>query len=427
MSDYEASMDTPLAQESAAAPESASPAPESVTPETSADDSGGEGATESPLEPSEPAPELSLREKIAKKAEEVAARRAKEEGRDPATGKFAKKPADSDVRIKPEPGVAQSAEEFRTGAKKPGEVPVEGAQPPAAGAYTPNYKLKVMEQEREIPEAFRSLLKDEKSEKEVREVFEKAYGLDYVKPKLEETRKQLGTVSTENNTIKAQINHARTLMSRRDIGGWLDFLQVPRQTMLQWVAEQLEYEGLPADQKANLDARKQAEQRAWQAEDSAASLRSQHEQNLTQQVQMALESCLARPDVAAVAKAYDQRLGKDGSFRAEVNRRGDYAWRSRNELVPPERLVQELMQILGPIGAPAATPAAPAATTPAPEAAPAAPAQPAAAAPAAPARTPVIPNISGRSASPLKERVKSVDDIRAKYKQMQDARKSGGA
>lgn len=376
----------------------ASPAPSAPAPESAPVESPDQPTQAMPAAP-KPTPELTLREKIQKKAEEVAARNQK----DPVTGKFLAK--------KPEiPGEVTPA---KTPEKAP-EVPVKpaaGAQnPPEAGAFTPNFKLRIMDEptEREIPELLRPLMKDEASAKAVKEIMEKAYGLEYVKPKLEETRVKLGQETGKNQQIMGQIGHAQKLFQAGDIDGWLKMLSVPEERILQWVADKLEYSKLPAEQKAILDARKQAESRALQAEQQVGHYQQQHEQILTQQVQMALDSTLARAEVDAVAKAYDARMGKPGAFKAEVNRRGDYIWRTENKVAPPEQLVQELMSILGPV-------APPAAVSPQAPVAPAAPAVPA-------AKTPVIPNISGRSTSALPTSVKSIADLRAKHKELQARR-----
>lgn len=139
--------------ESVAAPSAPStPAPEPVSQ-----------AASEPAAAAPPAPELTLREKIQKKADAVAASRQK----DPKTGQFqAKTP-----QVEGSPTTVNTQAPGVVSAQKPGETP----------AFSPNFKLKVMEQEREIPELLRPLIKDAESEKAVRELVEKAYGLEYVK------------------------------------------------------------------------------------------------------------------------------------------------------------------------------------------------------------------------------------------------------
>lgn len=381
------------------APESALPPSPAPSEAPAAPEPSTELPTQAePVQPVEkPAPELTLREKIQKKAEEVAKRHQK----DPQTGKFlAKTPPNA-----ADPAAVKSTENAPDPAQKDAIKPPEGAPQ----GFTPNFKLKVMEQDCEIPEILRPLMKDEASAKAIKELAEKALGVDYIKPKLEQTRTQLTTVSTENQTIRTQIQNAVQLFQRGDIDGWLKALQVPEERILQWVADKLDYSKLPPDQKAIVDSRKQADDRAHAAEQQAAHYRQQNEQTLNQQVQMGLDSVLARPDVDVVAKAYDTRTGKPGSFKAEINRRGDYIWRTTNKITPPDQLVQELLQIVGPIAPVATSPG-----TPAPGAAPQV--QPAG------AKTPVIPNISGRSVSALPTKVKSLADLRAKHKEFQNAK-----
>lgn len=366
----------------APAPESA-PAPSDAPPT--------QAQVNAPMKPA--TPEMSLREKIQKKAEEVASRRPK----DPVTGKFLGKPGEPQAPL--------------PAAEKP-LIPGQRAPDPASpSTFVPNYKVKIMETERDIPELLRPLMKDAESAKAVKEIMEKAYGLDYVKPKLDEARTQLTQVSTQHSAVMRQIGIAQQQFKSGDIDSWLKTLAVPQESILQWVADKLEYSKLPPEQKAFLDERKQANERVMYAEQQASHYQQQHEQSLTQQVQMGLESALAKPEVDVVAKAYDARMGKPGAFRAELNRRGDYYWRTTNKVTPPEQLAQELVQILGPM-APAAQPS------------PQAPAAPAVQATQAP-KPPVIPNISGRSATALPSSVKSIADIRAKYNEAVAARRGG--
>lgn len=381
------------------APDSALPPvpTSSPTPEAPASlpDSG-----DRPTQAQEPAPkptlELSLREKIQKKADEVAAKHQK----DPVTGKFlSKTPAPDTPSATP-----KVAEKAPDGSEKPVIPADKGAQAP----FSPNFKVKIDKEEREIPEILRPLMKDEASAKEVRELVEKAFGLEFNKPRLEQARQQAEALTQEKAIFTGQIARARDLFQRGDIDGWLKALSVPEERILQWVADKLEYTKLPPDQKAIIDQRKQADERAQTAEQQAGHFRQQNEQILTQQVQSQLDSVLARPEIDVVAKAFDARTGKPGSFKAEVNRRGDYIWRTENRLAPPDQLVQELMNLVGP---------APQQSAPSPQTPGATVVQP-----AARPTTPVIPNISGRSGSALPTTVKSIADLRAKHKEMQAKR-----
>ncbi len=372
------------------------PAPE--TPAVEAPNPASEGADggETVETPAPEAPEPTFREKMQAKAKEIAESREKE-----SKERSAKTSAE-----KPQKAAEQPENQVKTAPKESAKAPSgkEAVETPAA--FTPNFKLKIMDKDHEVPEVLRAAMKDEASEKQIRELCEKAFGLDYVKPKLEEARKQTQEVTGKLNTVQAQVQHAVTLYQRGDFDGWLKFLQVPQERVLQWVADKIHYNQLPEDQRVILDQRKQAEERAYAAEQQASQLQSTHEQLLNQQVLGALDSVLARPDVKAVADAYDARVGQPGAFKTEVCTRGDSAWRAGKGIVPPEQLVQEMLKIFGPL---ASTPA-PAATTAA---------QPAPAADPSPKKAPpVIPNISGRGGSAIASPIRSLDELRKRAKEV---------
>ena len=372
-------------------PQETTPSPESPTPPAQPD------ASNPPAAPEAPKPELSLREKIQAKAAEVAAKNPK----DPATGKFlGKKDAEKPPGEVPKAGEKDPKEAPKT--------PENAAKPGESAPFTPNFKVKVDKEEREIPKILQPLMKDEASSKEIRELVEKAFGLEFNKPRLERATQMAQAATQEVQTFKAQIGHAASLYQKGDMEGFFKALNVQEEKVLQWVADKLEYSKLPVEQRQILDARKQAEQRAESAEQRIQQAQQENQSLLTQQVQIALKSCLARPDVDAVAKAYDARVGKPGAFEAEVNRRGDYIWRTTQKVTPPDQLVSELMGIVGPIAPPAAAPTSPTA----PAAAPAAPAP----------KVPTIPNISGRSVSAVAQPVRSIQDLKNKQKELAAAR-----
>lgn len=378
-----------IAGNEAAVVQEVAAAPEPIQEVAASDDK----PTQAAVEPELPKPELSLKEKIQAKAAEVAKSRDEQAKKAPKTAETAQKEA--------------AATPPQTGEKPVIEAGKEGEK----AAYTPNYKMKVMDTDCEVPEVLRPLMKDKESEEAIRKISAKALGLDFVKPKLEEARQQVQKVTGEHSTVLGQIGQAKQLYARGDIDGWLKMLNVPEERILQWVADKIHYNQLPAEQKQILDARRQAEERAFAAEQQVSSFQTSNEQLLHQQVQGRLDSVLTRPEIKSVADAFDARVNKPGAFKEEINRRGDYAWRTRNEIVPPEQLVQEMLQFF--VG-----PAAPAATvTPASTEAPA----PQAAAPAsstAKKAPPTIPNISGRGTSAVSAPMRSLDDLRKRAKEL---------
>lgn len=360
-----------------------------------------------PLEPAkaaektpEPVKELSLREKIEKKAAEVAARDAVAANKDPKTGKFM-----------PKTGEKPPVLDAKKGAEKP---LVEGEKPAGDTPFSPTLaKIKVMDKEHDVPDFLKAAVKTPEEEKQLREIMEKAIGLDYVKPKYIEAREQAKVATQSFNGLLGQVQEAQALYAKGDMDGFFKRLSIQEEKVLQWLQDKVNYQQLPPEQKQVLDERRAAEERAEHAERQAQQYQTNHEQMLAQQVQMSLDSELAKSEVQQVAQAFDSRMG-EGAFLNEVRRRGDYIWRTENKLVPPAQIVKEMMTFLG-TPAPA-TPAAAATPTQAPAAPQVQAATPAASTP----KTPVVPNISGRSASAVKTTIRSIDDIKKRSKELQN-------
>jgi hypothetical protein len=258
-----------------------------------------------------------------------------------------------------------------------------------------------MDKEHEIDAFLKDVIKDADTEKKVKELYEKAFGLDVVKPRLTETRKELSEIKTQHTALLGQIDELRQDYARGDLDSFFQKLEVPEEKVLQWCLDKVQYQQLPPEQRQVLDARKSAEQRAWDAEKRAQMLEQQMHERVSSAQGTVLQVALERPDVKTFAEAFDAKVGKPGAFRDAVCDLGEYAHMKsggKSELTP-EQAIQQVMQSYGVfIQAPSAMPAPQApAPTPAPQAQP---------------QVPVIPNVGGRAASPTKPKVKSLDDIK---------------
>ena len=280
----------------------------------------------------------------------------------------------------------------------------------AAAQYTPNYKFRAADKDHEIPEHFRGLMKDAKAEKEIKELFEKAYGLDVVKTRQEQTRQQRDEAVTRVRSFENGVKDLRETYQRGDFDGFFQKMQIPQEKILQWVLSKVEYSKLPPEQQAILDQKKQAENQAFELQRSNQSYQDQMLEQARNTKSQLLEFSLTRPEVKSAADAFESRTGKPGSFREAVRLHGEAMWyRSQGKIdLTPEQAIKEVMELYG-ISAPSAAapqqengtgqgggPTAPGAQKPK-----------------------VIPNMQGKSsASPVKGPVRSLDDIRKISKAM---------
>lgn len=363
-------------------------------------------AEEPKMAESKPEPE-SYREKIMKKAAENAEKAEKapkaKQAWDPTLKKM--------VELAPEPG------------KTVEKDPKTGLIPPVSGqekaAYTPNFKFKFTDetqkqQEKEFPDWAKNAIKDPESEKEVRSVFEKAGGLDFVLPRYKQAREELSTVKPRLDQYENNVQEMKTMYAQNDMQGIFDKLGITEEKVLQYAVERAKYYELPPEQQSIIKAQQDAEKKAQFAHQQADSAQQRYEEQARQIKQLQLNTVLQRTDVTSAAKSFDERVGKPGAFFEQVQLHGETTWYRTNGKVDltPEQAIADVMKAYGLDGAapaPAATPAAIAAPAPAQ------------AAPAAPAPTvKVIPHIGSGASSPAsgKPKPRSLDDLRKISKEM---------
>lgn len=283
-------------------------------------------------------------------------------------------------------------------------------------AYVANKKFKVLDQEKEMDEWLTSAIKDPETEKKARELYEKAYGLDAVKPKLYEERQARTQLESEFNQFKGEIGN---IIKTRDtdLGLFFEKVNLPKEKVAQWLISELEKEeklkGLPDHMKAAYN-----ESQALKRANEELNQKVQYLENGTveQAVQARtteLQSVLSRPDVHSFIQAFDARLEKPGAFRDLVIRHGKAEFDATGKDVNAEDAVNAVLRYLG-----HQTQVASPATKPNESAT-------AAAAPSAPrvitakAKPTVIPNVGSSTSSPAVKRPKSIDDLRAMAKKMQ--------
>jgi len=269
--------------------------------------------------------------------------------------------------------------------------------------YTPNFKFKVLDKEQEIDEWARGIVKDPDTEKKVRELFEKAYGLDHVKQERTRYRDAAAQAEQQYGALSRGLDYLGQMIDKGDLNGFFKELKIPEEKVLQYALSRVQYKELPPEQRQKVDAEYQTQQRLEYFERANQELLGAFQQTQIQQRTNELDSFLGRQDVAQAAQVFDQRVGRAGAFRDEVVKRGQYYASLPQPMdIPVAQAVQEILSYVGPIN---------------PQAQAQGEIEEAAAPLAAPAQKPIIPNIKGRGTSPIKKAVRSIDDIRARAKE----------
>jgi len=269
------------------------------------------------------------------------------------------------------------------------------AEEPAAAAATepekPEYeptsfKVRSFGRDIEIDDAFRPLMTDEASEKKVRELFEKAHGMDEYRRRDAEKGEYLQQVEPVLNTVRV----AAEALEKNDIDGFLKALQVSEQTMYKWVAEKIKFAELPEEQKAAYNQRKLAEERAASLQASNDHLQSERNSYMASQRSFDLDQGLAKASVKTVASTWDSIYGA-GAFKREVQETGASEFMRNQVDLSAEQAINKVIERIQPLVSRLGS---------APQA------------PAPVKRLAVIPNAQGKSGTPAKKAIRTLDDIK---------------
>lgn len=264
----------------------------------------------------------------------------------------------------------------------------------------------MLDKEHKIDDFLAGSIKDAETEKKVKELYEKAYGLDVVKPRFQQERQAHAEVKREYQELQGQLGELRQDYQRGDFDSFFAKLRIPEEKLLQWMYDKITYNQLPPEQRAPIEARKASDQRAWQAEQRAAQMESVANERAVEAKRYGLEVALARPDVKTFVDNFNARAGKPDAIFDAIYDVGETAWvRSQGTVdLTPEQAIHEVMKrYQGFLSQPTQDAAGNSQN----------PASAAAVAQAQGGQVPVIPNVGGRTTSPTKAaRPKSIDDLK---------------
>lgn len=299
--------------------------------------------------------------------------------------------------------VAQPAPEA-SGGSPALAAPIAAGQAPEATPYQPNFKFKVQDEEKEIDEWVRSAIKDAETEKKARDLWERAHGLDIIKPKLQKAREELERVTGDYGGIQEGIAQLREHVKNEDFGSFFKALNIPKDMIYQWVAKDLQYKNLAPEEKQRYDELMELRRERSELQKQRDTYQGQSREVQLQAMEMELDQALQTPDANQVMRDFDARQGRVGAFREQVIRQLAAIQLTTGKRPSAADGVQSLLGLMG--RAPGQ------ATTLSPQGNP----QPTTqldTAPQAEPTKPVIPNLKSRaSVSPVKKQPANMQEFR---------------
>jgi chemotaxis protein histidine kinase CheA len=279
-------------------------------------------------------------------------------------------------------------------------------------AYTPNYKLKVYDEEKELEDKFlKDLIKDPESEKKVKEIAQKYLGFDTVKSRHEKVKSEYQTFKEQAEPVVEYYNYAQNLLASKNYDDFFELIKLPKEEIFSWAVKKAQEAQLPPEERARIEHQKKLERERSYLENQTHNLQAQQQQQLAQFRAQELEWVMQRPDVNNVAKMYDAKNGP-GSFKMLVRDKGlaHFAATNGKEDLSAEQAVSEVMKLLSPF-----VNQTNASATPGAGMAPQAPLIPQNGAP------PIIPNAAGKGSSPVKKQYRSIADLKKRSEELQSS------
>jgi len=285
------------------------------------------------------------------------------------------------------------ATDYKGAAEAPALVP-----PPM---YTPNHKFKAQGKDLEFDDWAKAASKDAETEKKIRDMHEKAYGLDSVKQSRQALQSELSATQEKLASTDRAIDTIAEYAKVKDWDSFYESLNIPKNDVLKYALELVKREQLPPEQREQWEASRQSQQELKNLQAQNAQMHAEKEQHQVDQRSGELEAEISKTGNSDIAEAYNNGMQDSNAFRNFVIRIGQ-AYATQGQDISAEQAVNEATRQLR---------AAQSQTRQEPTAQQGKNV-------VASSKKPVLPNIQGRGTSAVKSSVRSLDDLRAKSREL---------
>jgi len=217
-----------------------------------------------------------------------------------------------------------------------------GTDPQAVVAppYVPTYKFKVKDKELEFDEFVRPSIKSKEHEQRLKEIYEQANGLPEVKQSRDEWK-------TKYSTVEGSINKLGQYVQKNDFNSFFTALNIPKEKIIEYAINELKFQELPPEQKATIEAQRQQQLALEQVQAQNQNYQTQMAEMVQRQTEFEMNQVFSRPDVALAVEKFDAYMGKPGTFKTEIIKRGQYYETVHGRSPSPMELVSEFLQFVG--------------------------------------------------------------------------------
>ncbi len=211
---------------------------------------------------------------------------------------------------------------------------------PSDDEYVPNYKFKVHDNEYEIDEEFRPIIKSKDAEEKVRAILSKAHGLEEVQKSRDSWKEKYESTQGETSQLKEvvdKIQYGVDLYQKGDLLGAAKYFFKPED--LKTIAiEVAKYEQMEPNQRQMIDREYETrlKSREYETRESDATKRAMVAE--AKAVQATIDYELTRPDIAELAEKVDSMRGEPGFFKKRILQHGDTSWKAGNKITAQQAI-----------------------------------------------------------------------------------------
>lgn len=285
------------------------------------------------------------------------------------------------------------------------DLELDGAVEGEAPAYEPNFKYKVLGEEKEFDEWAKKLVKSKEDEDFYRDILTKVHGVDHIKQERDSFREQANTLRETQEryqTLTQNLDVLSQYVNNGNLDAFFQSIGITQDQVMQYAMKQLQLSEMTPEQRAEYE-------RATRAQQNEVLLGQQNEQLSTQMQELQhrqrmfeLDSFISQPGLNEQVSAFDQRLGQAGAFKQEVINRAVAHYNQTGQDLPVKDAVESVLRVAGISVGQQTTQMAPS-----PQGTPHA-----AQTKVVPQEKPTIPNTKGSGLSPTKRKISSIEDLK---------------
>lgn len=274
---------------------------------------------------------------------------------------------------------------------------VENTGDSSTPEYVPNYKFKVQDSEHEFDEEFRGALTNSESEKKLRDLYEKAYGLEHIKPKYEKTKNEYQQLSQNWNTVSQDLQKVGLFLNNKDYGNFFKSFNLTDEQIMQYALERLQFHELPPEKQAQMQQQQSRNDEYVRLQQENTRLREFYQNQELSQLQGSLQQEINSPQVQSLVSQYDARAGKAGAFQNAVIHHANVVYSSSGKDMGAQEAVQSFINLMG-FSPDMSAGQQQVQSQPAP--------------PTSANRAPTLPKIQSSGGSHVKSKIRSIDDLK---------------